>query len=178
MANTSTQPTQVNKVTTSCEICSGPHDTQYCMKDPEQGFVEYASLRTNEVGGKRNSMAPKSIASISHVEGEELRKKGIKIPSKLLSSKYLSLTSIKELNKNSLALKRVHFVNSIVILIKDIDTEEEDISSTNAHEHNLESMVRRKEEAKEQGKEENEMGTAKKVEELFKDKEIKTKAEE
>ncbi|GKC38686.1 MAK10-like protein [Tanacetum coccineum] len=31
----STQPTQVNKITTSCEICSGPHDTQYCMKDPE-----------------------------------------------------------------------------------------------------------------------------------------------
>ncbi|GKC00667.1 hypothetical protein Tco_0986803 [Tanacetum coccineum] len=29
-----TQPTQVNKVTTSCEICSGPHDTQYCMEDP------------------------------------------------------------------------------------------------------------------------------------------------
>ncbi|GKC63177.1 hypothetical protein Tco_1095775 [Tanacetum coccineum] len=24
-----TQPTQVNKVTTLCEICSGPHDTQY-----------------------------------------------------------------------------------------------------------------------------------------------------
>ncbi|GKE30556.1 hypothetical protein Tco_1445940 [Tanacetum coccineum] len=23
-----TQPTQVNKITTSCEICSGPHDTQ------------------------------------------------------------------------------------------------------------------------------------------------------
>ncbi|GJS11403.1 hypothetical protein Tco_0368199 [Tanacetum coccineum] len=32
---TLTQPTQVNKVTTSCEICSGPHDTQYCMEDPE-----------------------------------------------------------------------------------------------------------------------------------------------
>ncbi|GKA29174.1 MAK10-like protein, partial [Tanacetum coccineum] len=40
-----TQPTQVNKITTSCEICSGPHDTQYCMKDPEQAFVEYASSR-------------------------------------------------------------------------------------------------------------------------------------
>nr|GEX07189.1 zinc finger, CCHC-type [Tanacetum cinerariifolium] len=25
-----TQPTQVNKITTSFEICSGPHDTQYC----------------------------------------------------------------------------------------------------------------------------------------------------
>ncbi|GKF27383.1 hypothetical protein Tco_0083277, partial [Tanacetum coccineum] len=30
-----TQPTQVNKITTSCEIRSGPHDTQYCMEDPE-----------------------------------------------------------------------------------------------------------------------------------------------
>ncbi|GJY33966.1 MAK10-like protein [Tanacetum coccineum] len=43
-----TQPTQVNKITTSCEICSGPHDTQYCMEDPEQAFVEYASSRTDE----------------------------------------------------------------------------------------------------------------------------------
>ncbi|GJT51242.1 hypothetical protein Tco_0977399 [Tanacetum coccineum] len=30
-----TQPTQVNKITSSYEICSGPHDTQYCMEDPE-----------------------------------------------------------------------------------------------------------------------------------------------
>ncbi|GJS12712.1 MAK10-like protein [Tanacetum coccineum] len=42
------QPTQVNKITTSCEICSGPHDTRYCMEDPEQAFVEYASSRTDE----------------------------------------------------------------------------------------------------------------------------------
>ncbi|GKF97172.1 hypothetical protein Tco_0292993, partial [Tanacetum coccineum] len=48
-----TQPTQVNKITTPCEICSGPHDTQYCMEDHEQAFVEYASSRTDEVGGKR-----------------------------------------------------------------------------------------------------------------------------
>ncbi|GJV52017.1 hypothetical protein Tco_1447758 [Tanacetum coccineum] len=45
-----TQPTQVNKITTSCEICSSPHDTQYCMEDPEQAFVEYASSRTDEAG--------------------------------------------------------------------------------------------------------------------------------
>ncbi|GKE17096.1 hypothetical protein Tco_1424673 [Tanacetum coccineum] len=37
-----TQPTQVNKITISCEICNGPHDTQYCMENPEQAFVEYA----------------------------------------------------------------------------------------------------------------------------------------
>ncbi|GKD01438.1 hypothetical protein Tco_1171712 [Tanacetum coccineum] len=45
-----TQPTQVNKITTSCEIYSGPHDTQYCMENPEQAFVDYASSRTDEAG--------------------------------------------------------------------------------------------------------------------------------
>ncbi|GKE40216.1 hypothetical protein Tco_1463621 [Tanacetum coccineum] len=53
-----TQPTQVNKVTTSCEICSGPHDTQYFMEDPEQAFVEYASSRTDEAGGKLYTFKP------------------------------------------------------------------------------------------------------------------------
>nr|GEV14909.1 retrovirus-related Pol polyprotein from transposon TNT 1-94 [Tanacetum cinerariifolium] len=53
-----TQPTQLNKVTTSCEICSGPHDTQYCMKDPEQAFVEYASLRIDEAGCKWYTFKP------------------------------------------------------------------------------------------------------------------------
>ncbi|GJT82509.1 MAK10-like protein [Tanacetum coccineum] len=44
------QPTQVNKITTSCKICNGPHDTQYCMEDPKQAFVEYASSRTDITG--------------------------------------------------------------------------------------------------------------------------------
>ncbi|GJX13251.1 hypothetical protein Tco_0205009 [Tanacetum coccineum] len=46
-----TQPTQVNKITSSCEIFSGPYDTQYCMENPKQAFVEYASSRTDEAGG-------------------------------------------------------------------------------------------------------------------------------
>ncbi|GKC88114.1 zinc finger, CCHC-type containing protein [Tanacetum coccineum] len=50
-----TQPTQVNKVTTSCEIYSGPHDTQYCMEDLKQDFVEYASSHTDEAGDARLS---------------------------------------------------------------------------------------------------------------------------
>ncbi|GJX29366.1 hypothetical protein Tco_0237445 [Tanacetum coccineum] len=45
-----TQLTQVKKITSSCEICSGPHDTQYCMENPEQAFVEYASSCTDEAG--------------------------------------------------------------------------------------------------------------------------------
>ncbi|GJZ74650.1 MAK10-like protein [Tanacetum coccineum] len=52
------QPTQVNKITSSCEICSGPHDTQYCMENPEQAFVEYASLRTDEAEGKWYTFKP------------------------------------------------------------------------------------------------------------------------
>ncbi|GKC18428.1 hypothetical protein Tco_1020578 [Tanacetum coccineum] len=43
---------QVNKITSLCEICGVPHDTQYCMENPEQAFVVYASSRTNEAGGK------------------------------------------------------------------------------------------------------------------------------
>ncbi|GKA49390.1 MAK10-like protein [Tanacetum coccineum] len=53
-----TQPTQVNKITTSCEICSGPHDTQYCIEDLKQAFVEYASSRTDEARGKWYTFKP------------------------------------------------------------------------------------------------------------------------
>ncbi|GKC28147.1 MAK10-like protein [Tanacetum coccineum] len=52
------QPTQVNKITSSCEICNGPYENQYCMEDPEQAFVEYASSRTDEAGGKWYTFKP------------------------------------------------------------------------------------------------------------------------
>ncbi|GJW15247.1 MAK10-like protein, partial [Tanacetum coccineum] len=41
---------QVKKISSSCEICSSPHDTQYCMENPEQAFVNYASSRTDKMG--------------------------------------------------------------------------------------------------------------------------------
>ncbi|GKE89415.1 hypothetical protein Tco_1566890 [Tanacetum coccineum] len=50
---------------------------------------------------------------------------GIKSPSKLLSPKYLSQSSIIEQNKNPSSPKRVHFVNSIVILNKEKEDKEE-----------------------------------------------------
>ncbi|GJZ49356.1 hypothetical protein Tco_0603546 [Tanacetum coccineum] len=43
---------QVNKIASSCEICNGPHDTQYCMENLEQAFFDYASSCTDEAGGK------------------------------------------------------------------------------------------------------------------------------
>ncbi|GKA07800.1 MAK10-like protein [Tanacetum coccineum] len=48
-----TQPTQVNKITTSCEICIGPHDTQYCMEDTEHAFVQYASSCYHDMGNRK-----------------------------------------------------------------------------------------------------------------------------
>ncbi|GJZ27493.1 hypothetical protein Tco_0571746 [Tanacetum coccineum] len=46
-------PVQVNKIASLCEICNGPYDTQYCMKNPKLAFVNYASSRNNEVGGNQ-----------------------------------------------------------------------------------------------------------------------------
>ncbi|GKE37216.1 MAK10-like protein, partial [Tanacetum coccineum] len=48
-----TQLTQVNKITASCEICNGPHDTHNCMEGPEKACVDYASSQVNEIRGKR-----------------------------------------------------------------------------------------------------------------------------
>ncbi|GKD86773.1 hypothetical protein Tco_1357927 [Tanacetum coccineum] len=66
-----TQPTQVNKITTPCEIYSGPHDTQYCMENPEQAFVDYASSRTDEAGAARLS---KFEADFKRQQGEMTKK--------------------------------------------------------------------------------------------------------
>nr|GEX25436.1 hypothetical protein [Tanacetum cinerariifolium] len=49
------QPTQVNKINSSCEICSGLHDNQYYMENPEQAFVEYTSSHIVEARGKEEA---------------------------------------------------------------------------------------------------------------------------
>ncbi|GKG07583.1 hypothetical protein Tco_0330552, partial [Tanacetum coccineum] len=54
----SKSPVQVNKIASLCEICSGPHDTQYCMENPEQAFVDYASSCTDKAGGKWYTFKP------------------------------------------------------------------------------------------------------------------------
>nr|GEU34189.1 hypothetical protein [Tanacetum cinerariifolium] len=55
---------------------------------------------------------------------------------------------------------------------------DEDVSSTKAHEHGLGNMMRNKEEVKEQGKEEDEMEIDKEVEEVFEDEESEIEIEE
>ncbi|GJW33585.1 hypothetical protein Tco_0053617 [Tanacetum coccineum] len=60
-----TQPTRVNKITTLCKICSGPHDTQYCMEKPEQSFVDYASLHTDEAGSEMTNKIDTVLKAIT-----------------------------------------------------------------------------------------------------------------
>ncbi|GJV63027.1 hypothetical protein Tco_1473855 [Tanacetum coccineum] len=62
------QPVQVNKISSSCEIYSGPHDTQCCMENPEQAFVEYASLRIDEAGGLVSNFMASQDARLSKFE--------------------------------------------------------------------------------------------------------------
>ncbi|GKA39381.1 hypothetical protein Tco_0731932 [Tanacetum coccineum] len=64
------QPTQVNKITSSCKICSGPYDTQYCKENPEQAFVEYASSRTDEAGGLVSNFMASQDARLSKFEAD------------------------------------------------------------------------------------------------------------
>ncbi|GJZ22261.1 MAK10-like protein [Tanacetum coccineum] len=74
---TQVKPTQVNKITTPCEICSGPHDTQNCMENPEQAFVEYASSRTDEVGeGLVSEFMESQDARLSKFEADFKRQQG------------------------------------------------------------------------------------------------------
>nr|GEV33207.1 MAK10-like protein [Tanacetum cinerariifolium] len=105
--------TQVNKITSSCEICSGPHDTQYCMKNLKQAFIDYASSRTNKIGTKQN--------------------------------------------RNPSSLKRVHCVNSIVILNKEDEAKKKGNvkSSTNEYEDH-EMTMESEEEFKEESEKEEE----------------------
>ncbi|GKC66038.1 hypothetical protein Tco_1098636 [Tanacetum coccineum] len=83
-----------------------------------------------------------------------------------------------ELNKNPSATKRVHFVNSIVILSTESDTEEDDTSSTNAYEHELNDMERRSEGIKEHGKEDDEIETDIEVEGVIEEEESEFETDE
>ncbi|GKA01926.1 hypothetical protein Tco_0674591 [Tanacetum coccineum] len=65
-------------------------------------------------------------------ENEAPQNKGIKSPSKLLSPKYQSQSSIGEQNRSSSSLKRVYFINTITIIRKEDESREADAIETDA----------------------------------------------
>nr|GEV93205.1 MAK10-like protein [Tanacetum cinerariifolium] len=70
------QLVQVNKISSSCEICSGPHDTQNCMENFEQAFIEYASSRTDEAGGLVSNFMASQDARLSKFESDFKQQQG------------------------------------------------------------------------------------------------------
>ncbi|GKB47718.1 hypothetical protein Tco_0898471 [Tanacetum coccineum] len=108
-----------------------------------------------------NPAAQMNFTSTNDPTREELRGKGIKSPSKLLSLKYLSQSSLAEQNRNPSSPKRVHFVNSIVILNKEDEAKEEGNVKTSTteyedHEMTVESEEEFEEETKDEIEEEEE----------------------
>ncbi|GJS02943.1 hypothetical protein Tco_0319451 [Tanacetum coccineum] len=63
-----TQSTKVNKITASYEICNGPHDPHNCMEGPEYACVDYVSLHTNEIRGKRftSNQGPRNCNDVTN----------------------------------------------------------------------------------------------------------------
>ncbi|GJX39698.1 hypothetical protein Tco_0253001 [Tanacetum coccineum] len=80
-----TQPIQVNKITTSCEICSGPRDTQYCMYDPEKG-------------PRNPSASRKRFCIPANADGDEFTKTLQSIPTTRKLSERESLREIIDLD--------------------------------------------------------------------------------
>nr|GEX25435.1 hypothetical protein [Tanacetum cinerariifolium] len=64
------QPTQVNKINSSCEICSGLHDNQYYMENPEQAFIEYTSSHIVEARGAQTPYYAMKDFLDCHLPGE------------------------------------------------------------------------------------------------------------
>ncbi|GJV10010.1 hypothetical protein Tco_1351551 [Tanacetum coccineum] len=50
------------------QICSGSHDTQYCIENPKQAFVDYVSSQSNGVGGKpfATHQGPRTFNDAAH----------------------------------------------------------------------------------------------------------------
>nr|GEV48111.1 MAK10-like protein [Tanacetum cinerariifolium] len=108
-----------------------------------------------------NTTAQMNFTFTNYPTKEELRGQGIKSPSKLLSLKYLSQSSLAKQNRNPSSSKYVHFVNSIVLLNKEDAAKEEGnvkscITEYKDHEMTVESEEEFEEETKEEIKEEKE----------------------
>ncbi|GJX94968.1 hypothetical protein Tco_0349554 [Tanacetum coccineum] len=75
--NTIELPVGNNMVPLRSDTICGPHNTQYCMEDPEQAFVEYASSRTDEAGeGLVSKFMASQDARLSKFEADFKRQQG------------------------------------------------------------------------------------------------------
>nr|GEW70792.1 MAK10-like protein [Tanacetum cinerariifolium] len=100
---------------------------QFSLHDQAGNWLERLPTRSISTHNTtENLWAYTNVASIDHHKKEELQSKGIKSPSKLLTAKYLSQSTLDEQNRNSSSPKHIYFINSIVILNKEREAREEE----------------------------------------------------
>ncbi|GJR05881.1 hypothetical protein Tco_0528865 [Tanacetum coccineum] len=133
---------QVNKIASSCEICSGLHDAQYCMENPKQAFVDYASSRSNEVGGKQftTNQGPRNFNEATNAWKKRLSSLG---------------TQLRQQQDD--VINKINTLCKVISKRKeDIPEEEENIdpNAAKGDDHNI--TVGTKEEVKEESKESDE----------------------
>ncbi|GJU34043.1 MAK10-like protein [Tanacetum coccineum] len=84
-------PVQVNKIASSCEIGSGPYETQYCMEIPDQAFVDYASSLTDEEGDKWCTFKPEQNNLVKTLTVDEVEIPKSKEPKKAIEDEFKDL---------------------------------------------------------------------------------------
>ncbi|GJS14018.1 hypothetical protein Tco_0408490 [Tanacetum coccineum] len=153
------QPTQVNKVSSPCKICSGPHDTQYCMKNPEQASVDYTSSRIIEVGGKRFTLnqGPRNFNEATNTWKEKP------------NFNWALTQTFTSPQGGSVSIYSSSYQIKLEKALLDFDSN---------HEKSLISMVKGKEEVKEQGIDKSEMETEVEVEEVIEEEESEFETDE
>ncbi|GKC42549.1 hypothetical protein Tco_1060271 [Tanacetum coccineum] len=124
---------QVNKIISLCKICSGPHDTQYCMENPKQAFVDYVSSCIDEAGGKWYTFKPEQNN---------------------LGDTYNPSWKSHPNLRNSSSPKRVYFINSIPILNKEDEPRDAGIvkPDTKNDDHDIIVKVENESEEEKEGK--------------------------
>ncbi|GJX38402.1 ribonuclease H-like domain-containing protein [Tanacetum coccineum] len=125
---------QVNKITSSCEICSGPHDTQYCIENPKQAFVEYASSHTDEVEGLLSNFMASQDARIFMFEAD-FKQQQSKMTNKI--NTVLKAVGIKSL-LNAASITAAHIrVNYKVNAAEEVNAASEEVSTAYLKEFDL-----------------------------------------
>ncbi|GKA30185.1 MAK10-like protein [Tanacetum coccineum] len=139
---------QVNKIASSCEICSSPHTHNIAWKTPnkillithiriitkwEVIFEKFNDLPAHDNTG--DSMARVNAIFVYHPKSDAPPRKGIKSLSKLLSPKYQSQPCLGEQDKGSSSPKHVYFINTITVIRKEDEYRETGTTESDAAEY-------------------------------------------
>ncbi|GJS34114.1 hypothetical protein Tco_0532496 [Tanacetum coccineum] len=116
----------------------------YPMKDPQSSSHPLNSINAIITCSKQINKFQKDQSQVKTLmvnENGAPPNKGIKSPSKLLSLKYQSQSSLIEQNRNSSSPKSVHFINTITIIRKEDEPKEEEIVEPNADKNNNHDII-------------------------------------